>query len=112
MLLQAATMKDPRFLDVPNVLDEAKTVDDRQALQFMFDSLELGRTYADARRDAEDRVALLRSAFAQTMMDPEFTLEAKSFSSISTGLTATQQPRWSDRLYATPRVAMTGCARR
>ena len=106
MILQAATMKDPRFLDVPNVLDEAKTVDDRQALQFMFDSLELGRPYATPGETPRDRVALLRSAFAQTMMDPDFTLEAKKLQLDIDWTDGDAAAAVVDRLYTTPRVAI------
>src|SRR5262249_30222963 len=36
---------DPGFPDVPNILDEARTPDQRQMLELLFVALELGRPY-------------------------------------------------------------------
>jgi len=39
MIAQAGGQKDPEFSDVPNMLDRAKTAEDRQALSFLFSAL-------------------------------------------------------------------------
>jgi tripartite-type tricarboxylate transporter receptor subunit TctC len=76
LLAQAGSAKDPQFPDVPNILDEAKTPEVRQALQFMYAALDLGRPLAVPAETPPDRVALLRRAFEQAMRDPDLIAEA------------------------------------
>ena len=76
LLAQAGSVKDPEFPKVPNILDEAKTPETRQALQFMYAALDLGRPLAVAAETPPDRVALLRRAFDQAMKDPELIADA------------------------------------
>jgi tripartite-type tricarboxylate transporter receptor subunit TctC len=76
LLAQAGSAKDPQFPDVPNILDEAKTPEVRQALQFMYAALDLGRPLAVPAETPPDCVALLRRAFEQAMRDPDLIAEA------------------------------------
>jgi tripartite-type tricarboxylate transporter receptor subunit TctC len=106
VILQAAIRKDPRFPDVPNILDEAKTLEDRQALEYMFATLELGRPFATAGETPRDRVALLRRAFAQAMMDPGFVQEAKRLQLDIDSMDGDACAAAVEGLYATPRAVV------
>jgi tripartite-type tricarboxylate transporter receptor subunit TctC len=106
VILQAAIRKDPRFADVPNILDEAKTVEDRQALEYMFATLELGRSFATAGETPEDRVALLRRAFTAAMMDPGLVQEAKRLQLDVDFMDGDACAAAVQRLYATPRAVI------
>jgi tripartite-type tricarboxylate transporter receptor subunit TctC len=76
VLAQAGMTKDPAFPDVPNILDEAKTPEARQALEFVFLQMELGRPYAAPPALSSDATARLQSAFDATTRDPDFLAEA------------------------------------
>jgi len=106
MLLQAAMRKDPRFPDVPNMLDEAKTPADRQALEYMFATLELGRPFVVAPETPPERVALLRRAFDQAMKDPGLVEEAGKLQLDLNTMTGAESAASVERLYATPRAVI------
>jgi hypothetical protein len=76
MIAQAGGQKDPEFSDIPNMLDLAKTPEDRQALAFLFLALDLGRPFAAPPGIPAEQLALLRRAFDATMRDPELLDEA------------------------------------
>jgi tripartite-type tricarboxylate transporter receptor subunit TctC len=76
VLAQAGMTKDPVLPGVPNILDEAKTPEARQALEFVFLQMELGRPYAAPPGLSPEAAARLRAAFEATARDPEFLAEA------------------------------------
>ena len=106
LLLQAGIGKDPRFADVPNILDEAKTQADRDALQYMFSALPLGRPFATAGETPPDRVALLRRAFAQAVRDPGLIEEAGKMQLDLDPMDGEASAIAVDRFYATPRAVI------
>ena len=106
VLLQAAMRKDPRFPDVPNMLDEAKTPADRQALEYMYATLELGRPFVSAPETPPDRVALLRRAFDQAMKDSGLVEEAKKLQLDLNTMTGAESAASVERLYATPKAVI------
>lgn len=106
VLLQAAMHGDPRFPDVPNILEEAKRPEDRQALEYIFSSLELGRPFATAGETPKERIAVLRNAFDRTMADPAFLDEAKKLQLDVNAMDGTASAASVDRLYATPRAVI------
>ena len=76
MIAQAGGQKDPEFSEVPNMLDRAKSAEDRQALSFLFSALDLGRPFAAPPETPGEQLALLRRAFDAAMVDPEMLDEA------------------------------------
>ena len=103
LLFQGGLTKDPKFADVPNILDRAKNEADRQALEYLLGTLELGRPIAVPPETPADRVALLRAAFDRAMKDPELLAEANR---MQLPIEVMNAPETSDsvaRLYATPR---------
>jgi tripartite-type tricarboxylate transporter receptor subunit TctC len=72
LVAQAGLHKDPRYPDLPNMLDEAKTPEAKQMMRVLFTPLALGRPIAAPPRTSADRVALLRKAMTDTLADPDF----------------------------------------
>ena len=77
LVAQAGETKDPAYPDVPNMLDQAKTPEAREALAFLFAPLSLGRSFATAPETPTARVALLRRAFNAAMKDPALIQDAE-----------------------------------
>jgi tripartite-type tricarboxylate transporter receptor subunit TctC len=77
LVAQAGFSRDPDFPDVPNMLDQAKTPEQRQALEFIFAQLQISRAIAAPPSLPEARVATLRKAFDATTADPAFIEEAR-----------------------------------
>ncbi len=76
IIAQWALRPNPELADVPNVLDEAKTNDERDALRLVLARLDIGRPFFLPPNVPPDRVAALRAAFDATMRDPEYRAEA------------------------------------
>jgi tripartite-type tricarboxylate transporter receptor subunit TctC len=102
LIAQGAIGADPRYPDVPNILDQAKTPELRQALEFLYLPLALGRSLAAPPEIPKDRLAVLRQATAQTMRDPDFLADAKKLDIDIAPMTAEETQVAVDRLFATP----------
>jgi tripartite-type tricarboxylate transporter receptor subunit TctC len=76
VILQAAFNRHPELPDVPNVLDFAKTDEQRQTLRFMVAPSEM-RPIAGPPGIPADRVKVLRDAFWATMKDPAYLADAE-----------------------------------
>jgi tripartite-type tricarboxylate transporter receptor subunit TctC len=76
VILQGGAAPDPRFPDVPFVLDLAATDDERAALRFLYASEGFGRPYVAPPGVPAERVAALRKAFSDTFADAEFVADA------------------------------------
>jgi tripartite-type tricarboxylate transporter receptor subunit TctC len=103
LLAQAGMTKDPAYPDVPNMLDEAKTPEARQALEFVFLQMDLGRPYAAPPKLPKEAVAQLRAAFDATAQDGDFLAEAKKMKLDIKAMDGAAMGRNIDRLYGTPR---------
>ena len=68
----------PADLDAPLVAELTKTPEDRRLVDLIFSGTLLGRPLATTPDVPAERVAALRSAFDQTIRDPEFLAEAKT----------------------------------
>ncbi len=106
VLFQAAVNKDPRFADVPNILDAAKDESGRQALEYMFSALELGRPFAAAGETPKDRVDLLRHAFDRAAADPGLVEEAQKMKLDLNTMDGDAAAAAVARLYSTPRTVV------
>lgn len=76
LVMQVGPKKSLEFGDVPHVFDYGKSEEDRGVLDFHFGQLLMSRPYAAPPGIADDRLAVLRTAFEATMKDPEFLAEA------------------------------------
>jgi tripartite-type tricarboxylate transporter receptor subunit TctC len=76
LILQGGLAPDPRFADVPFVLDLATNDEQKQALRFLYSSEAFGRPYVAPPDVRPERVAALRKAFLDTFADAEFLADA------------------------------------
>ena len=79
LLLQLAVKPNPRYKDVPLIVDRAKSEADRKVMELMFVGQELGRPFFAPPGVPDDRAKALQEAFAKTMDDPDFQRDAKAF---------------------------------
>ncbi len=77
MIAQWALRPNPELPGVPNALDLAKTDAEQAALRLVLARLDIGRPFFLPPNVPAERVAALRQAFDETMMDPAYLEEAK-----------------------------------
>jgi hypothetical protein len=77
LMVQLSMQKSPELPDVPLIMDLASNEPQRQVLQLIMSRQVMGRPFAAPPGIPEDRKAVLRKAFDDTMNDPEFLAEAK-----------------------------------
>jgi tripartite-type tricarboxylate transporter receptor subunit TctC len=77
IVLQANTKKHPALPTVPNVMDFAKTPEDRQLIRTVQNAQEVLFSYSSPPGTPRERYTILRHAFMATMKDPAFLAEAK-----------------------------------
>jgi tripartite-type tricarboxylate transporter receptor subunit TctC len=76
LILQGGLAPDPRFSDVPFVLDLATNDEQRQALRFLYSAEAFGRPYVAPPDVRPERVAALRQAFLDVFADAQFLADA------------------------------------
>lgn len=77
VLVQLSLHKHADLPNVPLVMDLAKSDEDRRILRLVFARQALGRPFAGPPGIPPDRLAVLRKAFMDTMVDKEFLAEAE-----------------------------------
>jgi tripartite-type tricarboxylate transporter receptor subunit TctC len=77
IIVQLALAKAPDLPDPPLIFDFVRTPEQRSVFELLLTPQALGRPFVVAPATPPDRVALLRTAFEQTMKDPDFLAEAK-----------------------------------
>jgi tripartite-type tricarboxylate transporter receptor subunit TctC len=107
LIAQGAVRPDAHYPNLPNILDQAKTPDIRQALKFLYLQLALGRSLAAPPQTPPDRLAALRKATAETMQDPGFLADAKKLDIDIAPMSAEETQATVDELFATP-LAVVG----
>ena len=75
-LIQVGEVKEPAIPDVPLLLDQPVKPEDKPLLEFMSRSATVGRPLATTPDTPPERVAALRTAFQETIKDPEFKAAA------------------------------------
>ena len=98
----AGMSRDPNFPDAPNILDEAKTPEQRQALEFLFAQMEIGRAMAAPPGTPQGRVDILRKGFDETVKDPEFLADAAKLKLDISPISAAETASVVEKFYATP----------
>jgi tripartite-type tricarboxylate transporter receptor subunit TctC len=103
ILVQAASKKDPDLPNVPLATDLAKTDQQKKILALLLDPQEMARPFAAPPAIPADRAATLRTAFEQTMKDPEFLADAKKMNADINPVSAERLDSLVKELYATPK---------
>jgi tripartite-type tricarboxylate transporter receptor subunit TctC len=107
LIAQGALTKDARYPDLPNIFDQAKTPELKQALEFLYLPLALGRSLAAPPEVPADRLEVLRSAVFKTMQDPDFLADAKKLEIDVEPMNAADTKAMVERLFATPPAVVT-----
>src|SRR5262245_46376043 len=102
VLLQLGLRKSDELPDVPLIMDQAKTDDQRQILRLVFSRQEFAWPFAAPPDIPEDRKQALREAFAATMKDPEFLEDAKKLQIDVNPVSADALHKLIDDIYQTP----------
>ncbi|AMN45430.1 Bug family tripartite tricarboxylate transporter substrate binding protein [Rhodoplanes sp. Z2-YC6860] len=77
VLLQAGADSRPELKGVPNVLNLARTGEEKQLLEFLYAGQDIGRPFVAPPGLPPERLKMLRDAFAATMKDPEFAEDVR-----------------------------------
>ena len=102
ILAQWALRKHPEMPDVPIILDQAKTEEQKQALHLALARLEFGRPFFMPPNVPADRVTAIRRAFDAVMKDSEFLAEADKLKIEVDPLTGEQVASLITEIYKTP----------
>jgi tripartite-type tricarboxylate transporter receptor subunit TctC len=102
VLFQIGLHKHPDHMDVPLVLELAKTPEQRQVLEFVVAPQTFARPFAAPPGLPADRAAALRAAFDATVRDPVFVAEAEKLKLEPELVTAAEIESLLKALYATP----------
>ena len=76
-LVQVGLAKEPELPNVPLLLDQPVKPQDKPLLEYVSKAITVGRPVATTPGVPPERVAALRKAFDETLLDPEFIAEAK-----------------------------------
>jgi tripartite-type tricarboxylate transporter receptor subunit TctC len=77
IVLHGGLAPNPKFSNVPFVLDMATTEEQKQALKFLYSSLTFGRPYVAPPGMSPERVAALRKAYMDMFKDKAFLADAE-----------------------------------
>ena len=102
VLIQLATQPSPELPGVPFILDLATTERQRRVVDLVLSRQEMGRPLVGPPGMPQDRRQALRSAFDDTMSDPDFVAEATARSLEVNPVKGAGLDKLLDRLYATP----------
>ena len=102
VLIQLSLTKHPELPDVPLVMDFAKTDAQRQILKMIFARNVMGRPFVAPPNLPADRVAVLRTAFMDTMTDKDFLAEADKLQLEINPVSGADVEKLVKEVYATP----------
>lgn len=102
LLLQLDLKKSPELPDVPLIMDLARNDEERQLFELLVGMKALGRPYFVAPEVPQERAAALRTAFMETMKDPDFLAEAKQALGDIDPVSGADMQRIVTRVYSLP----------
>lgn len=102
VLLHMGWETDPDFPDAPNLSAYIKDPDTKALFDFFVSPFEAGRPLAVPKGVPEDRLAALRTAFAETVADPEFIKSVQSAGFPVNAIDGPAVEQIISKLFATP----------
>jgi tripartite-type tricarboxylate transporter receptor subunit TctC len=102
ILVQLSLAKHPDLPNVPLITDLAKTDEQRQILKLIFARQVMGRPYLAPPNVPKERVEALRTAFMETMKDPEFLAAAQKAQLEITPVSGEAVEKLVSEVYKTP----------
>jgi len=103
ILVQLSLSKHPDLPDVPLVMDFAKSEDQQQIFKLIFARQVMGRPYLAPPGVPPERAAALRTAFMDTMKDPEFLSDAEKSQLEINPVAGDEVEKLVKELYQTPK---------
>jgi len=103
LLLRAEEAPLADGTEVPSVFDYVSTEQQRQILRFIFAAVEFGRPYFAPPAVPQERIDVLRTAFAAVHADPEFRAEAESLQIDVTYRPPAALQKLVDDMFTTPK---------
>jgi tripartite-type tricarboxylate transporter receptor subunit TctC len=101
LLRTSESIPDGMAHDTPYILDIAPSDNTRQIIRFLTAGGELGRPFIASHAVPQERIDILRQAFAATVKDPDFLAEAKSQRLPVSPHTGEEAAKIIEQLYAT-----------
>jgi tripartite-type tricarboxylate transporter receptor subunit TctC len=102
LLRTGKSVPDGMAPDVPYILDIAPSDNARQIVRFLIAGGDLGRPFIASRAVPQERVGILRQAFAAAVKDPDFLAEAKAQRLPVSPHSGAEAEKIVEQLYATP----------
>ncbi len=102
-VLQMALKKHPDLPNVPLITDIARNDSQRQQMELMFSRQTIGRPFMLPPKVPAERVKAIRTAFVNTMKDPEFIAEAKRTKTEVQWVSGEEVQALIERVLATPK---------
>ncbi|MGE5540526.1 MAG: Bug family tripartite tricarboxylate transporter substrate binding protein [Gemmatimonas sp.] len=103
-LLQLGLEASPHLPGVPLALDLIKNPDDRQVWELLVTSQEFGRPYMAPPKIPADRLQALRTAFDETMKDPQYLADAEKTKQFVDPITGAQIEALLAHAYKAPKA--------
>src|SRR5262245_40017215 len=103
ILYQMSLEKHPEIPQVPAIIDYARTPADRKVFEFLFAPQEFGRPFFAPPGVPAERLAALRRAFALTLKDPQFLLDAERMGVEVQHVGGAEIERLLEKIYASPK---------
>ncbi|MBX9740945.1 MAG: hypothetical protein K2X62_12760 [Beijerinckiaceae bacterium] len=101
-LVALSVKKSQVFPDLPLIMDYARNERERQVMELILASQVWGRPFVMPPDVPQDRLAAVKKAFNDMIVDPEFLEEAKKLRMDLEIVTADEMKTLLDRVYATP----------
>lgn len=102
IVVQMAMQKHPELSTVPSILDMVSKTEDRQALEYLYATQEMGRPFLAPPGVPAERVAILRRAFDEMVKDPQFIADATKSNQEVDPIPGTRVQQIVEQLYKTP----------
>jgi hypothetical protein len=103
ILFQGGVAPNPELSDVPFVNDLARTLEDKQAIEFLYAGVGVGRPFIAPPGMPADRTKILQDSFSATMKDADFLAEAKKLNLDVAPVDGEHLAAFVKRIYATPK---------
>jgi tripartite-type tricarboxylate transporter receptor subunit TctC len=103
VIVQLALKRSLDLPDIPSAMEYVNDEKDRRLYQLLFATLEAGRPFAVAQGTPPERVAALRTAFAELPQDREFLEDLRQRGGSVEYITGEDVEQLISSIYATPR---------
>jgi tripartite-type tricarboxylate transporter receptor subunit TctC len=103
MLVQIALERNPELSDVPLLVDLASNEADRKTIEFMSSSSQMGQAFAAPPDVPAAVVGALRTAFDETMQDPDFRAVARKLNMRINPLSGVELAKVSNGIVGAPK---------